>query len=89
MPTSFADALQSAILTFVDIGTWPRPTRVSPVDIDYLSVRTIKPNLIPFPTLALGFGSDAAVVATGVVEDYVVAAPVEIFGSAFPPKASF
>lgn len=59
---------------FLDIDTLLRPTRVSPIDIDCLSVGAIEAHWIPGSCLALDFGSNPAVVATSGVEDYFVIA---------------
>lgn len=61
-------------MVFFDIDTLPGPTRIAPVDIDRLSVGTIKAHWVPVPCSASDFGSDPAVVATSGVEEYVVGA---------------
>lgn len=59
---------------FLHIDTLLRPTRVSPVDMDCLSVGAIEAHWIPVSCLALEFGSNPAVVATPGVKEYFVSA---------------
>lgn len=59
---------------FLDIGTLLRPTRVSPIDVDCLSIGAVAPHWIPSSSFALFFRSYPAVVATSGVEEYAVGA---------------
>ena len=59
---------------FIDVDRRLWLTRIVPVDVDCLSVGTLKTHWIPVACLALFFGSNPAVVTTSGVEDYVVGA---------------